>query len=623
MSVPQLFGMTPLTNGSRRLIWFDAALMAVQLVDVSARIGHSRLIVISVTFASSVHQGACCRMSGPCPLARRRVECCPSRGLGVGLRYLSMAKSYRPVDRDQAFLLPPDMRSWLPAEHLVWFVISVVDQLDVSAFESRSRRGGVGRAGFDPRMLLTVLIYSYAMGERSSRQIERLCHTDVAFRVACAQDVPDHTTIARFRQHHEDALKDLFTHVLELCAKSGLGKLGTVAIDGTKIAANASDGAMRSEKWLREQVEAILGQAEETDAAEDALFGAARGDELPADLADPATRAERIRKALADLEAEKTAEQTQRAERAEADRQAARDYEQRVSDQDGPVRSGRPPRAVDPVTLAQARLARAVAQAQERIDRYQQRVAEAAAQGRRPMGGPAPVSVQDYSKVKRAQAALEQAQECADQQPAASPDARDKIRYRNITDPDARSMPTQKGWLTGYNNQLSVSADQLILAVLVGQSPTDTESFIPMLDKTQQAADLMARCGSPHADIGIALADAGYRSVQNVTAPGPDRLIATGKRRDDNRRAREEPTNNPAPEGACPLKAMDHRLRTEEGQRTYRDRGHLVEGVNGQLKDVIGLRRFARPDYQPSPELHFAAAVHNILKLFRSQLATA
>jgi transposase len=220
-----------------------------------------------------------------------------------------MAKSYRPVERDQPFLLPPDMRSWLPAGHLVWFVISVVEKLDISAFEARSRRGGVGRAGYDPRMLLTVLIYAYAMGQRSSRQIERLCHTDVAFRVACAQDAPDHTTIARFRQRHEQALSDLFTDVLVLCARSGLGKLGTVAIDGTKIAANASDDAMRSEKWLREQAERILAEAEATDAEEDAVFGDQRGDELPAELTDPTTRDERIRKALADLEAEKAAEE--------------------------------------------------------------------------------------------------------------------------------------------------------------------------------------------------------------------------------------------------------------------------------------------------------------------------
>ena len=114
-----------------------------------------------------------------------------------------MAKGFRPVDRDQQFLLPPDMRHWLPADHLVWFVLDTVAGLDLAAFRAGRRLGGAGRAAYDPVMLLGVLIYAYAVGQRSSRQIERLCQTDVAFRIVCAQDVPDHSTIARFRAQHE------------------------------------------------------------------------------------------------------------------------------------------------------------------------------------------------------------------------------------------------------------------------------------------------------------------------------------------------------------------------------------------------------------------------------------
>ena len=112
-----------------------------------------------------------------------------------------MAKSYRPVLRDQPMLLPVDMREWLPGDHLVWFVLDTVDVLDVDEFE-RGRRGGVGAAGYDLRMLLGLLICAYCHGVRSLRQVERLCHTDVAFRVLCAQDVSDHATIARFRAQH-------------------------------------------------------------------------------------------------------------------------------------------------------------------------------------------------------------------------------------------------------------------------------------------------------------------------------------------------------------------------------------------------------------------------------------
>jgi len=152
-----------------------------------------------------------------------------------------MAKEFRPVSRDQVFLLPPDMREWLPADHLVWFVLDTLETLDLSEFEAGRRRGGVGAAGYDPRMLLGLLIYAYCRGVRSSRQVERLCGTDVAFRVLCAQDVPDHCTVARFRADCQDAFASLFTHVLLIAGHAGLARFGTVAIDGTKIAANALD----------------------------------------------------------------------------------------------------------------------------------------------------------------------------------------------------------------------------------------------------------------------------------------------------------------------------------------------------------------------------------------------
>ncbi|WP_147201398.1 transposase, partial [Pseudonocardia asaccharolytica] len=173
-----------------------------------------------------------------------------------------MAKGYRPVVRDQEFLLPPNMSDWLPEGHLAWFVIDTVAALDTAAVhqraarrrDGRDRRTAAGRAGYDPDMLLTLLRYAYAVGPRSSRAIERLCGTDVAFRVLCAQDAPDHTVISRFRRTHLEAFTEVSARVLRPGRAAGLARLGTVAIDGSKIAANASLQADRGAEWLRDQV---------------------------------------------------------------------------------------------------------------------------------------------------------------------------------------------------------------------------------------------------------------------------------------------------------------------------------------------------------------------------------
>ena len=138
----------------------------------------------------------------------------------TGLGAWCVANSYRPVLRDQAFLLPPDMREWLPPDHLVWFLLDTLDAVDTSAFDRCRRLGGVGAPGYDPRMLLGLLVYAYCRGVRSSRQVERRCATDVAFRVLCAQDVPDHSTIARFRADCQDAFAALFTQVLLVAAEA-------------------------------------------------------------------------------------------------------------------------------------------------------------------------------------------------------------------------------------------------------------------------------------------------------------------------------------------------------------------------------------------------------------------
>src|SRR3954447_5549911 len=205
-----------------------------------------------------------------------------------------MAQNFLSCDREQEFLLAPSVRDWLPAGHLAWWLIEVVGELDLAGIYAVYRADGSGRPAHDPQMMVTLLVYAYCVGERSSRRIERRCVEDVAFRVLAANRVPDHSTISRFRQRFAAPLAELFVQVLALCQKAGMVKVGTVAVDGTKIAANAGLSANRTYPAIRAEVERMLAEADAIDAAEDARFGDARGDELPAELADPVTRRARL-----------------------------------------------------------------------------------------------------------------------------------------------------------------------------------------------------------------------------------------------------------------------------------------------------------------------------------------
>jgi transposase len=192
-----------------------------------------------------------------------------------------MTQNFLSCDREQELLLPPSLRDWLPEDHLAWFVLESVAEMDLSAFYGAYRADGWGRAAHDPAMMVALFVYAYAIGVRSSRGVERHCRDDVAFRVIAANQAPDHATIARFRARHEDAISGLFGAVLELCARAGLVKVGVVAVDGTKIAAAATHHATRTYEQIAKE---ILEEAARIDAAEDELYGEARGDELPEGL---------------------------------------------------------------------------------------------------------------------------------------------------------------------------------------------------------------------------------------------------------------------------------------------------------------------------------------------------
>lgn len=510
------------------------------------------------------------------------------------------------MDRSQPYLLPPDMRDWLPAGHLVWFVLDVVAKVDTSVLHARHPNDGVGRQAYDPDMMLALLIYAYCTGMRSSRRIERLCVTDVAYRVICANLLPDHTTIARFRQGHEAVAQSLFVDVLALCAQAGLAQVGVVAVDGTKMGADASRKANRTEDQITAEVAAMFAAAAAADADDDRF--ADRGDDdgggVPPDLADRSARGARLDAALRHLEAQRAArraeEEAARAARAAAEAEAAAR---------GHGVTGPRPRADDPLADAEANLAAAVDANRVRAAEWRRRrdAARAAGQPDPPRSG--------SGRVSRARRLIERLQTTP---PAAS--AASSSALVNLTDPDSRIMKTPGGWIQGYNLQAAANPHGVILAAVATQDHNDLAQCIPMMAATQANLD-RAGISEP---IGTMLFDAGYCTENNLTAPGPDRLIATTKSWKLQQAARQNgPAVGDPPPDATPLQAMEHRLRTQAGAALYRFRQHTIEPVFGHTKANRGIRRLTRRG-RPAvdAEWKLIATTNNILKLHTATLST-
>lgn len=234
-----------------------------------------------------------------------------------------MAHGFKPVDRDQAFLLPPDLRDWLPQDHLARFVVRVVDELDLSEVRAGFRLGGRGRQAYDPGMLTALLLYGYATGLRSSRRLERATVEDIACRYITANQHPDHVTIARFRARHAEALAGLFTQVVALAVEAELVDPGVVAIDSTKMAANASMDANLTQEQLETLARRIFDEAAAVDADEDARYGPERrGDEPAPGWEDGPDLPAKIRKALDDLASRNTDPRQAERDRVRAERLA-------------------------------------------------------------------------------------------------------------------------------------------------------------------------------------------------------------------------------------------------------------------------------------------------------------
>lgn len=235
-----------------------------------------------------------------------------------------MAYNFLPCDRNQVYLLPPSLADWLPQDHLAWFVLDAVEQIDLKQFYKKYRTDGVGNSAFNPSMMVGLLIYSYCTGERSGRRIEKYCQTDVAYKVITANQYPDHSTISRFRKDNESHLKKLFLEILRLCAEAGLVKLGKVSLDGTKIKANASLEANRTLNNLELEIDKMLSEAAAKDAEEDKALGAdKRGDELPEELRNRNSRISRLKACKERLEGEKA--QTCQAQQDKIDQRKAKE----------------------------------------------------------------------------------------------------------------------------------------------------------------------------------------------------------------------------------------------------------------------------------------------------------
>jgi hypothetical protein len=444
--------------------------------------------------------------------------------------------------------------------------------------------------------MLALLFYAYSTGVRSSRQIERSCRTDLAYMAITATHVPDHDTIARFRAEHEAALKHLFIEVLRLCVQAGLVNLEVIAIDGTKMAANASRKANREAQTVRALVDHLWDQAEAADR-EPKLFESL---ESAPTAQDCSPRRAALLAAAAELDTMEAATRTEDAERQTRAQTAAAQGHKLNG-----VKPKDPHKALERARFdLQAAEQRVANQASQQAARR----AQAAAEGRRLHRPPSARSKAERD-LERARAALQAAEAAAAEAP---PPKGLKV---NLTDPQSRVMKGPNGYLQGFNGQAVAVRSQVVVACDVTQDANDVKQLIHMIELAERNA---AAAGIKQ-EVGVSIADAGYWSIENVTQPGPDRLIAT---REDQRRAvrsgdDRQDRNRPPAEDAPPSEVMEYRLRTPEGAALYALRSHTIEPVFANITWNLQGRRFMRRGLSAGrSEFALMCTVHNLGKLF-------
>jgi transposase len=502
-------------------------------------------------------------------------------------------------DREQVFLMPSSVGDWVPEGHLVWTVLDAVAELDLSALYAAYRADGHGRPGYEPSMMVALLLYAYARGTRSSRGIEGACIEDVAFRVVAGKVAPDHSTIAEFRCRHERPLAEVFSGVLGLCARAGLASVGVVAIDGTKVLANASVDANRDFGQIARE---ILAEAAEIDRREDELYGSERGDELPEHLRTREGRRKALREAKERLARERDHGLEPPADddapvKVELDRrrfvtrpmgrrawvrEGRRALEAQREREGRPIAKDRPERLFEACRRLDEELDFDDA-SQAAYDAWRAR--GVAADGSRRM---APGMVKPHEPVLVPTGVV------------------------NTSDHDSRVMRTRgQPPLQGYNAQLAVNERQVIVAAEVTTDAPDFGHLEPMVRATQRelrAVDLD--------DPAVVVADAGYwhqRQIEAVVSDGIQVLVPpdSGLRK------------APRPGWTGGLYDFMRRvLDTPDGRALYRQRQITIEPVFGQLKFNRQIRRFQRRGRAACrSEWRLIAATHNLLKLHSHRLA--
>ena len=552
-------------------------------------------------------------------------------------------KRYREWNPTQSLLMPPSPGDWLKSDHLVYFLLEVLDSLDLSEIHREIQsKDSRGNRPYSPRMMVGLLLYGYCVGKVSSRKLERATYEEVPFVVLAGGHHPDHSAISEFRQRHLEVLGGLFMQVLDLCRTAGLVKMGHVALDGTKMKANASRhkagsyaGMTRSEERIASEIEEMLKRAEAADAEEDERFGKDRtGDELPDGLRTRAERLRKIQEAKQALEADaaltkalekkkRAAEKAAKAESSgtnateaaakaaaeEASRHARTAMElaeqrletaqERTEELSASADDAKGRRAATQASHDEERVARDLAQARSDLEMDESGTDKVAAEVSAGKDTTAPGTELPSRRTK------------AERDGSPAPKAQ-----RNYTDPDSHLMKSGTGYEQAYNCQAAVDEEhQIIVAAVLTNQSSDAPHLAPMLDA------VINNCGAVPTTF---TADAGYSSEANLAHcedVGTDAYIPSSRKR----QPEPAPAASPSPsqptrdKSVSRIEGMRAKVSSEEGRRKYGRRKWVAEAPFGQIKAARGLRQLLMRGIEKArDEWSLICAGHNLLKLYRA-----